>query len=568
MRSRFRYVLMGVLSAGLALAASAQAQTKWSYPGCSDVTDADFEYTTLMQAGKAPDPTLSEPDKLAFDMDAQGNVDIYFTEIRPGKIKRYSAKTKTVKTLVKLPNWGLGSDYQVVANGKNVEEGVTGIALDPNFKTNGYVYVHWSPLPDSLRVFRISRFTVTGDTILLSSQKILLDIPGQRATCCHTGGAMQFDAYGDLWITMGDNSGRANGDNPTQGIDEVKKYESQEWGASSTKGLRGGILRIHPDNSEKGYSIPKDNFGEYFARTLGKPEYLDTSLVSPEIFIKGTRNAYSLAIDPVRRWVAWGDVGPDRLEGKVREEINFRKTPGYEGWPYFVGNNTPFSSTKNASAPTNTSIWNKGLSTLPSARPAFRLHNIGNSPIVGPYYLYDGDLQSSTKLPPHFNRKIFVTDYASKRVQVVTLDADATKSDTAQFIFGNKLFNGPVDFRQGPDGALYISVYGPINFATDPSTAIIKISYNGTCRPATPKLEPVGIGQSRHDLSPLPKGVLINLSPGKTLTVPVGMQGLELFSISGFRVWASGKVNAGSSLRLPDNLQFGILKYRWIQVAE
>ncbi len=75
-----------------------------------------------------------------------------------------------------------------------------------------------------------------------------------------------------------------------------------------------------------------------------------------------------MALDPVRRWVAWGDVGPDVMSTAVREEVNLRKTPGFEGWPYFVGNNTVFSGNKNPSAPTNTSKWNTGLTTLPPAR--------------------------------------------------------------------------------------------------------------------------------------------------------------------------------------------------------
>ena len=571
MGSRFRNVLIGIFSAGLGLAASAQAQTKWSYPGCNDITDADFKYDTLIIRQK--DNTFGEPAKMAFDMDAEGNVDVYFVELRPGNVKRYNAKTKTTTTLVKLPNWGMSTDYIKVKNSGNVEEGVHGIALDPNFKTNGYVYIHWSPLPITNEVFRISRFTVANNAIALSTEKVLIDIPAQRQTCCHTGGAMQFDAYGDLWITVGANSGRANSSGPLQGINEDLKYESEEWGASNTHSMRGGIIRIHPDNSAKGYSIPKDNFGEYFARTLGKPEYADTSKVAPEVYIKGSRNPYSLTIDPVRRWVAWGDVGPDRLTGLEREEINLRKTPGFEGWPYFVGQNIAFAgSGKVASAPTNTSKWNDGLGTLPPARPAFTTHGygtpvkgLGTSPITGPYYLYDGDSKSTVKLPPHFNRKWFVTDYTSGTVAVIGVDDAGDKATGGERIFANNKFEGPIDFRQGPDGALYLMTYGAANFAANGAASIVKISYTGTCRPATPKLEtPVGIAQSREDLAPRAKGILVNLGAGKALMVPAGMAGMELFDINGKQVWNSGKLKAGETFWLPKGLVFGALKYRWV----
>src|SRR3954454_1606899 len=50
------------------------------------------------------------------------------------------------------------------------ENGLLGIALDPNFATNGNFYVSYTPLPDTSTITRISRFTLTGDTFALSSE--------------------------------------------------------------------------------------------------------------------------------------------------------------------------------------------------------------------------------------------------------------------------------------------------------------------------------------------------------------------------------------------------------------
>ncbi len=561
----FARIVIGIAAMSLAT----QAQT-WTYPGCPSVSDTDFTYTTLVQRGKAPDPELAEPDKMAFDMDDQGNVDVYFVEIRPGNIKRYNAATKTVKTLVKLPNWGLESDYLTVKLGVT-EEGVTGIAMDPNFKTNHWVYIHWSPLPATLAVFRISRFTVTGDTILLSSEKIIMQFPAQRDECCHTGGAMAFDAYGDLWIAQGPNGGRGtntNTGNPPVGIDEVHKYDSEEWGATNTHGMRGGFLRIHPDHSTKGYSIPAGNFGDYFFKQTGDSKYSDTSKVSPEVYIKGTRNNYSMSLDPVRRWVVWGDVGPDVMAGNVREELNLRKTPGFEGWPYFVGNNTIFSGGKDPNAPTNTSKWNTGLTLLPPARPAFKLHTLGTSPITGPIYRYDGDLQSKGKLPPHFNRKWFVTDWGSSVINVLTVDSLAEKVTTVQRIFGNHTFYGPVDFQAGPDGALYVVNYGPTLFGTGGSTSIVKIEYKGSCSPSDPKLETVPVvGIRNPGKDARADEWLVNLGSVRSLRVPNGMKGLQAFSLTGKKVWEARRLHAGEIIGLPSDLPMGALKYRWLSAA-
>jgi cytochrome c len=346
-----------------------------------------------------------------------------------------------------------------------------------------------------------------------------------------------------------------------------RRPHSEEWGASSTHGYRGSFLRIHPDNSAKGYSIPVGNFGDYFAKQTGNAQYLDTSKVLPEIYIKGTRNNYTMVLDPVRRWVLWGDVGPDVEDVKVREEDNLRKTPGFEGWPYFVGNNFKHSGDKNADAPTNTSHWNTGLTTLPPARPTFHLHTLGSAPITGPLYRYDGDLVSAGKFPPHFTRKWFMTDYGSSTVNVMTLDSMGEAVTASQRIFANHTFSGPVDFQAGPDGALYIVNYGNVNFATVGATSIERISYKGTCAPSTPKLEKIPDVAIRGSGMPGRDGLLVNLGSNHSILVPQGMAGFQLFDLAGKRVWDAGHLKSGTSFRLPAELHAGALKYRWVPAS-
>ncbi|MDQ3003224.1 MAG: PQQ-dependent sugar dehydrogenase [Fibrobacterota bacterium] len=550
------------------------AQSKWSYKNCADVTDADFKVETLIRQSIAPDPDLDEPDKLAFDMDAEGNVDLYFTEIRPGNIKYYNSRTKTVSTLVKLPVWK-GPYYSKDNNrGDATEEGATGIALDPNFKTNGWIYIHWSPA--SASVFRISRFTVASGKIDLATEKIVLQFEAQREMCCHTGGSMQFDAYGDLWIAQGANGGNISGSigtTPPIAINEEDngKNKSEEWGASSTHGMRGSFLRIHPTPDGK-YTIPAGNFGEYFYNQTKDPKYLDTTKVYPEIYIKGIRNNYSMALDPVRRWVLWGDVGADELSRDVREEFNLRTSPGFEGWPYFVGNNTKFVGNQDPAAPVNKSRWNTGLTTLPPARPRTVLpasffaspSKMGPVPITGPLYLYDGDSKSKVKFPPHFNRKWFITDWTTSHLFVFDIDS-AGNQVTGFQRFLPTTFEGPVDFRQGPDGALYIVNYGSGYFTSSSNTSIVKISYTGTCRPTDLKLEtPTGLAQTRFDMIPRPSGFLINLGASSQVIIPRGMTGIELYDIKGKQVWSMRNLKAGETFRLPSGIQAGALKYRWI----
>jgi hypothetical protein len=205
------------------------------------------------------------------------------------------------------------------------------------------------------------------------------------------------------------------------------------------------------------------------------------------------------------------------------------------------------------------------LTTLPPARPAFKLHTLGTSPISGPLYRYDGESKSTVKFPPHFQRKWFVTDYTSGIVNVLTLDSAAEKVVTAQKIFGNTAFFGPVDFRGGPDGALYVTNYGTANFSSGGNTSIVRISYKGTCRPAEPKLEtPTSVALMREDLAPRKDGILVNLGAGRLVTVPGGMAGFELYDVTGKMIWEAGSLKVGDSFRLPGDMRQGALKYRWI----
>src|SRR6185436_18479916 len=103
-----------------------------------------------------------------------------------------------------------------------------------------------------------ARFTLTGDSLDLASQKVILEIPVQRRACCHTGGSIAFDRAGNLFLSTGDNSNPfASGYAP---IDE--RLGREPWDAQKSSGntndLRGKILRIHPE-ADGTYTIPEGN---------------------------------------------------------------------------------------------------------------------------------------------------------------------------------------------------------------------------------------------------------------------------------------------------------------------
>jgi cytochrome c len=416
------------------LAASASLVSAVDVPGCPAPKDADFAMTTLVSQSAH---SLAEPLRMAFDMISPSVVDIYFIE-KAGKIRKYDAATKAVTTL---------GSVGVRTTG---EHGLLGIALDPAFKSNKRLYLFYGTNQGAYQ-FRVSRFTLVGGTMDMASEKILMRIPADNNQW-HTGGALMFDGKGDLWISIGDN-------------------KSDEGGSPNTMSYLGKILRIHP--LEDGtYSIPDGNL---FPKGTEKTQ--------PEIYIMGSRNPYSLAIDAKTGWLAWGDVGPDGFG--LTEEWDLATKPGNHGWPYFAGNNMVLKTGKVPSAPVNSSTLNTGIANLPPAIPGTKVYNQGAS-ITGPIYRYDAIPNSPVKMPPHFDGTWFVTDFNNygtygQLMDTMALDA-AGKPKAIGRIWPQWKLARPTEFLVGPDGAFYAMNYAGY-FSTVAATAIVRIEYKGTCRP-------------------------------------------------------------------------------------
>jgi cytochrome c len=278
---------------------------------------------------------------------------------------------------------------------------------------------------------------------------------------------MQFDDYGDLWMTIGDN-------------------QQTDKGPGNTADFRGGILRIHPDDAApNGYTIPKGNFAEVFkAKATGDmaAKWADTNVVKPQIYVKGTRNAYTMFVDPVRRWVGWGDVGPD--QGNVSEEYNLVKEPVFAGWPYYAGEEdmTGISAYGNAgaikagstkAAPVNGA--GLGIKNLPPVTDPIFARNQGCA-MVGPIFRYDGTNTYAGQFPPQMNRKWLIGGCDGYGWHLITLNdagTSFTKNETIWSQMTPKVTT-LVDAKQGPDGAVYYVDYG--------KGTVNKIEYTGTCK--------------------------------------------------------------------------------------
>ncbi len=173
------------------------------------------------------------------------------------------------------------------------ERGVLGIAFDPAFRSNQYVYVYYTTA--SIPHNRLSRFTANGD-VAAPGERILLELPTLSSATNHNGGALTFGLDGKLYIAVGDN---ANG------------VHSQDMGT-----VFGKILRINPDGS-----IPNDN--PFYGSTLGN---------NRAICALGLRNPYTMAMQPISGRMVINDVGLNAWE-----EINDGILGANYGWPLTEG---------------------------------------------------------------------------------------------------------------------------------------------------------------------------------------------------------------------------------------
>jgi glucose/arabinose dehydrogenase/cytochrome c551/c552 len=425
---------------------------------------------------------------------------------RRGEIALYKNATKKVSLAAKLNTY-----FKTSVKGINAEEGVLGIQKDPDFATNHYIYIYYSPIDVSVN--RLSRFVFANDKIDLKSEKVILDVASQREICCHTGGSIAFGKDHTLYLSTGDNStpfdepnakGKPNINSfaPIDDREGNKQWDARR-SAGNTNDLRGKILRINvqPDGS---YTIPEGN--------LFKPGQANTR---PEIYVMGNRNPYRISVDKKRDFLYWGEIGPDAAKDSMAtrgpkgyDELNQARKAGYFGWPLFVGPNLPyraydFNTGKSGAPfdpakPINDSKNNTGLKELPPAQPAFvwypyeasgnfpQLGASGRSAMAGPVYY--ADEYKNPNMPTYYNGKMFFYEWMRGFIKPITLQPNGDFERMEPFMEDTK-FNAPIDMEMGPDGKLYVLEYGTGWFTANKDAGLARIDYNsGNRAPEITKL--------------------------------------------------------------------------------
>jgi len=180
------------------------------------------------------------------------------------------------------------------------ERGLIGVALDPDFTRNGFVYLCYVAARPYIH-HRISRFQACGDAAEPRSERVLFEGDNQAKLGGHTpaghqGGAVHFGADGKLYIAIGDQTAGE----PSQRLET----------------FQGKLLRLNRDGS-----IPADN--PFVAVANGKYR---------AIWAIGLRNPFTFAVQPVTGRIFINDVGETRWE-----EIDEGFAGANYGWPRVEG---------------------------------------------------------------------------------------------------------------------------------------------------------------------------------------------------------------------------------------
>ena len=454
---------------GVALVASLASCNQ---TGSSDPTvkpDSSRYTRTVLAEG------LDEPMEMVI---LPGN-DVLFVE-RKGGVRLYKDATKELRAV---------ANFEVFSG---IEDGLLGVVADPDYEQNHWLYFYYAVAGEQA-VSRLSRMEFRNDSLLRSTETVILEIPTQRIYCCHSAGYLKFDKDGNLYLSTGDNTNaeETNGYTP---VDERpgRELADDQATAANTNDLRGKILRIKP-LPEGGYAIPKGNLF---------PE--GTPKTRPEIYAMGMRNPYRYSIDPENGYLYFGDVGPDTKlkasDGELMsfDEINQVREPGYYGWPYFLGNNQVFEKYnyatdtlepgKDPAKPLNESPNNTGLRELPPAQPAMIWYgknnskyfplvgNGGASAMAGPVYRSRYFKNAPYKLSNYYDGKLFIFEWIRGWIMAISFDEEGNFKEMEPFLEHWK-FDAPVDMQFAPDGAIYLLEYGTNWFTKNTNARLVRIEY-------------------------------------------------------------------------------------------
>jgi glucose/arabinose dehydrogenase len=290
----------------------------------------------------------------------------------------------------------LGTPAITLSVNSSGERGLLGIAFDPDFNNNHFIYLYYTL--SSAANNRISRFTVSGNTISSATESVVLNLDPLSSATNHNGGTIQFGADGKIYVGVGENANSAN----SQNLDTYL----------------GKILRINSDGS-----VPAGN------------PFTSGSAQRQRVWEYGMRNPYTLSIQPGTGRIFVNDVGENTWE-----EVNECTTGGHNyGWPTAEG----ISSNPAFTNPIYTYQHGSGV-------------GFGCAITGGTFFN-----PTSTNYPAQYTGRYFFLDFCNNWIDQLTLSGStATRSNFASSIAGSPVGmaagpDGNLYFLSRANGAVY-----------------------------------------------------------------------------------------------------------------
>lgn len=400
---------------------------------------------------------------ITFDIEASGRIWLAFQD---GRIQ-------VVEDDQLLPT----PAFQLDADGTG-ERGLQGLELDPDFESNGYIYVYYTAAtPESHN--RVSRLTVdqlTGNTIVPGSEVVLLDLPGfstlptNQDPIWHMGGAVHFLPDGTLAVQVGDH------------LNNVL--------VQNNNAPMGKVLRLNTDGTpavDNPFYDPADNNppggNNWNGNAPGDVDWIDY------VWASGLRNPYSGDVDPETGRFFINDVG----EG-TWEEINDASDAGENfGWPTTEGY-------FNAIA-------------FPDFTNPFYAYSHGEDCAITGGAFYSTPI---TQFPAEYHGKYFFSQFCSGKIKVIDPD---NSNNVQEFITGAAY---PMNIEYAADGSMYYIARGagaggapgigtgqllkveyaaavPPQIVQHPSDQLVSVGYSATFAASVAGSNPLSFQWQRND---------------------------------------------------------------------
>ena len=323
-----------------------------------------------------------------------------------------------------------------------IDRGLVGIAVDPHFGDNGFVYLLFTydapgqaRAAEEPRTGRLVRYTVQDQAALPESATVLLD-DYAATTPYHAVDTLRFAEDGALFVSLGDGSFSAERNDLS--------YRAQDLDT-----LNGKILRLNPATGD---GLPDNPF--YSAATPHSAR--------SRVWAYGMRNPFRFAIRPGTNVPYVGIVGWNSYETLVRATRGANA-----GWPCFEG----FVARPEYDA----SPICANVKPLPAE--AGYPHSGNNASITG------GDFNTGANFPADMRGDYFFGDYSQQVLRRARLNPDGRVRSVSVFARG---VGDVVDIQFGPDGALYyLNVFsGALRRVRATETPLAKMQTDPGARPA------------------------------------------------------------------------------------